>query len=130
MHISFFYYIFAVRKLIKNNKTMTFTFTYKEHTFEIDVNNEKIECTERGVRKDYYDNVYRIGCDKELFYSVISKAYWVATSKDIKELIKRLYIVIKKHYSQSHYKNESELTWDNFLKLLPQDFKNNYYYKL
>ena len=107
---------------------MTFTFTYKEHTFEIDVNNEKIECTERGVRKDYYDNVYRIGCDKELYYSVISKACWVATSKDIKELIKRLYIVIKKHYSQ--YKNESELTWDNFLKLLPQDFKNNYYYNL
>lgn len=107
---------------------MIYTFTYKEHTFEIEVNNELIQCTERGVRKDYYDNVYRIGCDKELYYSVISKACWVATSKDIKELIKRLYIVIKKHYSQ--YKNESELTWDNFLKLLPQDFKNNYYYKL
>ena len=109
---------------------MTFTFTYKEHTFEIDVNNEKIECTERGVRKDYYDNVYRISCDKELYYSVISKACWVATSKNIKELIKRLYIVIKKHYSQTQYKNESEITWDNFLKLLPQDFKNNYYNKL
>lgn len=101
---------------------MTFTFTYKEHTFEIDVNNEKIECTERGVRKDYYDNVYRIGCDKELYYSVISKACWVATSKDIKALIERLYIVIKKHY-----KNDNELTWDNFLKLLPQGFKDNYY---
>lgn len=109
---------------------MTFTFAYKEHTFEIDVNNEKIECTERGVRKDYYDNVYRIGCNKEIFYSVISKACWVATSKDIKALIKRLYVVIVKHYLQLHYKNESELTWDNFLKLLPQDFKNNYYNKL
>ena len=109
---------------------MTFTFAYKEHTFEIDVNNEKIECTERGVRKDFYDNVYRIGCDKELNYSIVSKACWVATSKDIEALFERLYIVIKKHYSQSHYKNESELTWANFLKLLPQDFKNNYYYKL
>ena len=109
---------------------MTFTFAYKEHTFEIDVNNEKIECTERGVRKDYYDNVYRFGCNKEIFYSFISKACWVATSKDIKALIKRLYVVIVKHYLQLHYKNESELTWDNFLKLLPQDFKNNYYNKL
>jgi hypothetical protein len=109
---------------------MIFTFTYKEHTFEIDVNYEKIECTERGVRKDYYDNVYRIGCDKELYYSVISKACWVATSKDIKSLLERLCIVINKHYSQSVYKNESELTWDNFLKILPQEFNTEYLYKI
>lgn len=109
---------------------MTFPFTYKKHTFEIDVNYEKIECTERGIRKDYYDNVYRIGCDKELCYSVINKACWVATSRDIKALIERLYIVIKKHYSQSSYKSESKLTWDNFLKLLPQEFKTEYLYKI
>lgn len=109
---------------------MTFTFTYKEHTFEIDVNYEKIECTERGIRKDYYDNVYRIGCDKKLYYSIVCKACWVATSIDIKTMIERLYIVIKKHYSQSIYKNESELTWDNFLKLLPQEFKTEYLYKI
>ena len=109
---------------------MTFPFTYKEHTFEIYVNYEKIECTERGIRKDYYDNVYRIGCDKELYYSVISKACWVAMSRDIKALIERLYIVIKKHYSQSSYNSESELTWGNFLKLLPQEFKTEYLYKI
>ena len=57
---------------------MTFTFAYKEHTFEIDVNNEKIECTERGVRKDYYDNVYRIGCNKEIFYSADSNGNVIA----------------------------------------------------
>ena len=106
---------------------MTFTFTYKEHTFEIDVNREKVECFERGVRREIYDNVFRFSCDKEINYSIISKACWVVTSNGLRAKLGLLYEVIYKHYSQNCYKNELVFSWADFLNLLPQDFKNNYY---
>lgn len=100
-----------------------YKFVYKEHTFEIGVSYEKILCTERGIRKDYYDNIFRFSCNKEINYCTIHKAFWVATSKELNAQLDALFNVIRKHYKQDN------LTYNDFIKILPSDFKSKYLYK-
>lgn len=101
-----------------------YNFTYKDHTFEIGVSYENILCTERGIRKDYQDYIFRFSCDKEINYCVIHKAFWVATSKELTAQLKALYEVIRKHYKQDN------LIYGDLIKLLPQDFKTKYLFKI
>lgn len=100
-----------------------YSFTYKEHTFEIGVSYETIKVCTRGVKSEYQDNIYRFSCDKEINYCIIHKAFWVATSKELIDQLMALYEVIRKHYQQDN------LTYNDFIKMLPNDFKSKYIFK-
>lgn len=101
-----------------------YSFTYKEHTFEIGVSYETIKVCERGVKSEYQDNIYRFSCDKEINYCIIHKAFWVATSKELNAQLMALYEVIRKHY------NKDNILYTDFLTMLPSEFKNKYLYKV
>ena len=109
---------------------MVYNFSYREHNFEIEVNNEKIITISKGERKERITEVFSFSCDREINYSVICKSCWRATNTELRNKIQLLYEIINKHYRQSIYNNIQQLKWNDFLKLLPKDFKENYLYKV